>query len=212
MLELGERLRARGATSGSDIAGFSPMMYMPRIVPACDRVHDLDHGEAGLRGRACVPQSCSNSRARSGVVDALVVRDTSSGSGPRRTRPARCSGRAADAARCPAGRSGRSSATARSGSARCRCRGRAARCPCPRGSSSPATSRTARATSRMRLARGCRRSAPSPRGCSPRRSRAAPRSRSVRSATNASSTRPSSMMACIIAFSSATSVSGLNCR
>ena len=95
------------------------------------RVHDLDHGLAALGierhapGRLVLgadfrrsPPTCSRGRT--------------SGSGRRRRRPARCSGRAADAARCRAGRSGRRSATARSGSARCRCRGCAATRPCPR--------------------------------------------------------------------------------
>ena len=34
MIELGQRLRARGCRSGSDIAGFSPSTYMPLISPA----------------------------------------------------------------------------------------------------------------------------------------------------------------------------------
>ena len=83
-------------------------------------------------------------------------------------RPARCSGRAADAGRCRGGRSGRSSATARSGSARCRCRARAARRPCPTGSSNPSTSRRG-ARPRGASRRRCRRSAPSPRAVGLRR-------------------------------------------
>jgi len=34
---------------GSDIAGFSPMMYMPRISLFLAACIDLDHGEAGFR-------------------------------------------------------------------------------------------------------------------------------------------------------------------
>ena len=86
------------------------------------RVHDLDHRQAGLLVEPGAPELLE-ALVRLVGADALVVRDTSSGSGPSPRRPARCSGRAADAGRCRGGRSGRSSGTARSGSARCRCRG-----------------------------------------------------------------------------------------
>ena len=60
------------STSGSDIAGFSPMMYMPLISPRMDRVHDLDHGEAALGVERGLPQRLEV-LADLGVVDRLVV-------------------------------------------------------------------------------------------------------------------------------------------
>ena len=130
------------ATSGSDIAGFSPMMYMPRIVPACTASMISTTVSPGLRVERAPPQRLEAARAprrcrRAGSPAA------SSGSGRHRSRPERCSGRATDAGPCPAAPPAPSSARARSGNARCRCRARAARCPCPRGSSIRRTSRTA---------------------------------------------------------------------
>ncbi len=58
--------------SGSDIAGFSPMMYMPRISPGVDRVHDLDDGQTALRVEAGLPEPLELG-ADVGVLDRLVV-------------------------------------------------------------------------------------------------------------------------------------------
>ena len=151
VLELRRAPRARGSRRGRDIAGFSPMMYMPRTLPALIACITSTTVRPGLSSSvpAGRPQALSKRARAAALDDALVVGDTSSGSGRRRTRPGRCSGRAADAGRCRAGRSGRSSATARSGSARCRCRARAARCPCPTGSSTRCEVAYRRATSRI---------------------------------------------------------------
>ena len=89
------------STSGSDIAGFSPMMYMPRILPSYAAFMISTTVRPGLRIERRCPTASRSAACASGVVHALVVRDTSSGSGPSRTRPARCSGRAADAGRVP---------------------------------------------------------------------------------------------------------------
>ena len=60
------------ATSGSDIAGFSPMMYMPRIFPACTASMISTTVSPGF-GSSGPPHSASKSLARAGVVDAPVV-------------------------------------------------------------------------------------------------------------------------------------------
>ena len=133
-------------------------------------VHDLDHGEAGLRIELLPPERLEARASPPGCRRADSP-DRPSESGRSRRRPARCSGRAADAARSPAGRSGRWRARARSGSARCRCRGCAARSPCPTGSSSPSRSRRG-APPRGSSRRGCRRSAPSSPANTSSRSRA----------------------------------------
>ena len=95
------------------------------------RVHDLDHGLAALGIELSCPRPLRTWRG-SRRPRPTCSRGRTSGSGRRRRRPARCSGRAADAGRCRDGRPGRRSATARSGSAHCRCRGCAATRPCPR--------------------------------------------------------------------------------
>ena len=161
-LELRERL-ARVPRVGIGHRGVLAHDVHAADLAGVHRVHDLDDGQSRLRIERSAPHSDAKRCRTSRVVDALVVRDTPSGSVPRRTRPARCSGRAADAGRCPAGRPGRSASSARSGSARCRCRARAARCPCPTGSSRRARSRT-RARLRGSSPPGCRRRPPSPRG------------------------------------------------
>ena len=58
--------------SGSDIAGFSPMMYMPVISPRFHRVHDLDHGEARGRVELRAPE-LFQMRPRRIVVGMAVV-------------------------------------------------------------------------------------------------------------------------------------------
>ena len=55
--------------------------------------------------RSAIPTRSRSARARRGSTR-TGSRGTSSGSGPHRTRPARCSGRAADAGPCRGGRSG----------------------------------------------------------------------------------------------------------
>ena len=140
-------------------------------------VHDLDHREAGLRIERRAPELLEALRCASGVVHALVVRDTSSGSGPSRTRPARCSGRAADAARCP----GRPTwPVIRHSAIRQRALSVPWTCcemPMPHRIIEPfEVAKSARHLA-DRLAPGCRRSAPSSPGGSPSRSPSAPRSR-----------------------------------
>ena len=61
---------------------------------------DLGDGQAGLGVERRGPTRPRTSRARTRCRRA-GSRGTSSGSGPRRRRPARCSGRAAGAGRCP---------------------------------------------------------------------------------------------------------------
>ena len=128
--------RGRGWTSGSDIAGFSPMMYIPLIVPRWIASMISTTVSPGS-GSSASPQSVFEERRGRRRPPRGDSRGRPSGSGPRRTPPARCSARGAGAAPPRAGRPARRAAPGRSGSGRCRCRGRAARSPSPRRSSPP---------------------------------------------------------------------------
>ena len=173
--ELRQRLRAHGCTSGSDIAGFSPMMYMPRILPACTASMISTTVRPGLWVERRAPQLLEL-LARVGVVDALVVgihhRDQ-----PRVGRALHVvlAAQRMQARAGPADLAGHQ-----------RQRDQAARvvgavdvlrdAHAPEDHRAPSTSRRG-ARLRGWSRRGCRRPAPSLRGCSPRRSSAAPRSR-----------------------------------
>ena len=93
-------------------------------------VDDFDDRETGLGVELHAPQFLE-ALLRLPAWPRADSRGRTSESVPRRMRPARCSGRAADAARNRACRSDRWTAPARSGTARCRCRARVERCPSP---------------------------------------------------------------------------------
>ena len=99
MLELGQRL-ARMVQVGVRHRRVLAHDVHALDLAGVDRVHDLDHGQAALRIERLCPRAsrtgrgCRHSRPAGS-------RDRPSGSGRRRRRPARCSGRAADAGPVP---------------------------------------------------------------------------------------------------------------
>ncbi len=184
------------------------MMYMPRISSSRIALHDLDDRQAGLRIERRAPELLE-ARARLRVVDALVIRKHHRD----QARVRRALHVVLPAQRMQPG--ARASDLAGHQAERDQAARVVGAVHVLRDAHAPQDHRafeTSRKGARLRGSspRVCRRPAPSLRGCSPRRSSSVPRSPPCGPAMNASLTSPSSTIVCIIAFSSATSVSGLN--
>ena len=105
MVELGQRL-ARVLQVGIGHRRVFALDIHARDLAGMDRVHDLDHGQPAHGIELLAPELLERA-AQVGRGRPAGSPAGTSGSGRRRRRPARCSGRAADAGRCRDGRPGR---------------------------------------------------------------------------------------------------------